>query len=518
MWFKEYVMNVILQPVHLLLYMSLIGAATDLVARNPIYALVAIGFLIPAEKFVKNMFGLNKASSTGDFGSFAKNALAYEGLKKMSSTLGGKGGKGGKSPRTIDNAGGAGENSENSTFSRVKRNELGTYEQNKEATNNDSDLENDENANNPRLADSKELNEEQRRQLEMDNIRKELDEFEGNGGDIYSSMDPEIQDKQLRYQELASEQYNAENIDNNDKAQDDMIRINRDINRESSGGYIRRTAKRAGRNALEATKRKTISGAKGLGKGLAKGTLRAAKGTAKTLAKSPFMAAGATIGLASGIATGDFSNALKYSMGGIAAGSQIGNKVINPFASMASSAASSAIGFGKDVRNIYQEEKYGVDGAKQKRENNANKNARKNFLKDEKEIAKYNKMRQDIGYKGNVKDLMNAAADYKEIGVSDDMIKNALKVEQKRDGTVGGTNHEKMLDIASFASDNGYSKVDILSTKTRTDMENVVASTVGEKDRYEVMKNIADLYGAGDFYSRNSSFNRKKTVPKDKKV
>ena len=53
-------MNVILQPVHLLLYMSLIGAASDLVAKNPLYALVAIGFLIPAEKFIKNMFGLNK--------------------------------------------------------------------------------------------------------------------------------------------------------------------------------------------------------------------------------------------------------------------------------------------------------------------------------------------------------------------------------------------------------------------------------------------------------------------------
>lgn len=67
-------MNVILQPVHLLLYMSLIGAASDLVAKNPLYALVAIGFLIPAEKFIKNMFGLNKASSTSDFGTFAGTA------------------------------------------------------------------------------------------------------------------------------------------------------------------------------------------------------------------------------------------------------------------------------------------------------------------------------------------------------------------------------------------------------------------------------------------------------------
>ena len=144
-------MNVILQPVHLLLYMSLVGAATDLVARNPIYALVAIGFLIPAEKFIKNMFGLNKASSTSDFGSFAKNALAYEGLKKMGSAISGGSGK---SSKALKGASSDAQDSEGATFNKIRRAELGAYAANNGDTNNS---ESDEKTDNPRLSNSKEL-------------------------------------------------------------------------------------------------------------------------------------------------------------------------------------------------------------------------------------------------------------------------------------------------------------------------------------------------------------------------
>ena len=83
MWFKEYTMNVIIQPVHLILYTVFVGSAFELAANNPIYALVAIGFLIPAEKFIKRMFGLDKADSTSGFGAFAGGALAMTGLQKL---------------------------------------------------------------------------------------------------------------------------------------------------------------------------------------------------------------------------------------------------------------------------------------------------------------------------------------------------------------------------------------------------------------------------------------------------
>ena len=90
MWFKEYTMNAIIQPIHLILYTVFVSSAisfTDKSGFNIIYALVAIGFMLPAEKFIKEMFGLNKAKSTGSMESFAGGALAMKGLDKLASMV-----------------------------------------------------------------------------------------------------------------------------------------------------------------------------------------------------------------------------------------------------------------------------------------------------------------------------------------------------------------------------------------------------------------------------------------------
>lgn len=504
-------MNVILQPIHLLLYMSLIGAATDLVARNPIYALVAIGFLIPAEKFIKNMFGLNKASSTSDFGSFAKNALAYEGLKKMGSAISGGSQK---SAKAIKGVSADAQDSEGATFNKIRRAELGAYAANTGDLSDTNNSRSDEKADNPRLANSKELTEEQKKQMELDNIRQEkerlgqeLDEYENNGGDIYSSTDPEIKAKQLRYQELDDQEKGFNELQERQEQQDNIrldqgqqagkarININSGSTAQAPKGYKRRIAGR-------------------LGKAAGKTMLKGAKGGAKAALRLGLAAGGATIGLASAISTGDVSNVAKLTIGGAAAGNQIGKGVVNLAGNTAKSGIQ-AVRDGHDtIADIINDEKHGTAVSKEMRNERLNARERKKFLKDESQIKKYTEMKRDIGYNGDVKNLMNAAADYKELGVSDDMIKNALKVEQKRDGTIGGTNHEKMLDVASFATENGYKKSDILSNKNRSDMEDVVQSTIAEKDRYEVMKNIADLYDAGDFYSKNSRFKQPSSKPK----
>ena len=95
MWFKEYTMNVIIQPIHLILYTVFVTSAYELAADNPLYAIVAIGFLIPAEKFIKRMFGLDRAESADSFGSFAGGAVVMSGINKLASI--GKGGSSGGS-------------------------------------------------------------------------------------------------------------------------------------------------------------------------------------------------------------------------------------------------------------------------------------------------------------------------------------------------------------------------------------------------------------------------------------
>lgn len=64
-WLKEYLFNLLIQPLHLILYTVLISAAVELAGTNIIYSLVAIGFLIPAEKLLRSLFGFEKASTPG---------------------------------------------------------------------------------------------------------------------------------------------------------------------------------------------------------------------------------------------------------------------------------------------------------------------------------------------------------------------------------------------------------------------------------------------------------------------
>ena len=97
-WFKEYMFNVLVQPLHLLLYTVFIYAASELVRENMIYAIGAYGYMIAAEKFFKKIFGFEKAVPGGTPG-LAGPGMAHavgHGLEKLGGfgppKMGGKGG------------------------------------------------------------------------------------------------------------------------------------------------------------------------------------------------------------------------------------------------------------------------------------------------------------------------------------------------------------------------------------------------------------------------------------------
>lgn len=85
-WLKEFIFNGLLQPLHLFLYMVLLGSATELAVRNPLYAIVCLGFILAAEKLLKQMFGFNKAGA-GTVGSLAGaagvSALAHKAVMSL---------------------------------------------------------------------------------------------------------------------------------------------------------------------------------------------------------------------------------------------------------------------------------------------------------------------------------------------------------------------------------------------------------------------------------------------------
>lgn len=95
-WFKEYMFYALLQPLHMLLYKVFVSSALSVAANNLLYAIVAIAFIVPAEKIVKQMFGI-KGNTEDKLGGFAGGALASQAFNMLKK--GGDGPKGEKGVR-----------------------------------------------------------------------------------------------------------------------------------------------------------------------------------------------------------------------------------------------------------------------------------------------------------------------------------------------------------------------------------------------------------------------------------
>lgn len=84
-WLKEYIFNALMQPFHMLIYTIIIGAVMDLAIDYPIYAVVALGFLIPAEKMLRKMLGFEKAQTPSNMSALgvAGAGLLMSGINKL---------------------------------------------------------------------------------------------------------------------------------------------------------------------------------------------------------------------------------------------------------------------------------------------------------------------------------------------------------------------------------------------------------------------------------------------------
>lgn len=503
MWFKEYTMNAIIQPVHLILYTVFVGAAYDLAAKNPIYALVAIGFLIPAEKFIKKMFGLDKADSEGGFGSFAGGALTMTGLRNLSNLGSGgkdksKGGKEGddeKKDKGIfmppSSAGGlegfsAGEQEDPSNVRQTQQ------------ENNPEDM--------TPTPQTTQQNEQQPEMPSDEEIRQMEQQLAGYDQTDPYFMDPEHQQLQERYQALREQQQNAQQ---EQEVNEPPIQT-MPAQRRNAGQRPDRIKGYAGRVMAR--------GAKAAGKQLWKHKGGIARAGMKAIMKPIGLAAGATIGLAAGITTGDFSNAISFMGAGAMAGNAIANNTVRGVSNLATGlttgvkdGARGAINAKRTAQQTINEEKYGYAYAREVRRQQENKTARKQFLKDEDQQQQYKELAGKMGYEGGVKNLMKAAADYKEAGIDDDkLIQNALQAEYGRTGSINGSNHDKYVQMASFAHENGFDRSNVTDTKKREQLDNVLDTTIAgdERAKRQAALMYADIFDARDTYEKYGRFGR----------
>lgn len=509
MWFKEYTMNVIIQPVHLILYTVFVSSSMSLVIKNPIYALVAIGFLIPAEQFIKKMFGLDKAETTSGFGSFAGGALAMSGVKRLQSMSQ-------SSSKGSSSKGGSSKSSDDGNSSKIRTvggpdigGAFGAINGEGEKKPSNIGLDPKKQAEKESLEekiadgqiDKKDLSEEQRNLLGAnmqdntnDNSNESIENPITYNSNKNNDNDNETIDpiKQMRKEALEEKIANGEvNKEDLTKAQKNLLRYNTNNNKNDNKSQLQKGWKR----------KLAVNGAKKGLKGVYKGAKIATKGIGAV--------GGAAVGLAAGISTGDFSKTMQYMGVGVSAGSAVGSSVgtiPERIYNGSNGLQESAFDGIQNTKQKINEAKYGYQYAKNERDKAYNDRERAKILKNEKEQRKFADMAGKVGYEGDLNDFMNAAIDYKEAGVQDDkLIANALKVENKNGG-VGKDNHDKVLAMAKLTHDGGYGKDYIEDDKKRSSMENLCMSKVNnDKDKArEMMQVFAGLHDREKMYNRMS--------------
>jgi hypothetical protein len=112
-WLKEYIFTALIQPFHLIIYSVLVGSAIEIVKVNPIYAIMVVAFMGPAEKLLRKFFGFDKASTPGALsqaGNMLGGAAAWNMIKKGAGMIAGKkapGGGGNGGSRNVRTRGGS---------------------------------------------------------------------------------------------------------------------------------------------------------------------------------------------------------------------------------------------------------------------------------------------------------------------------------------------------------------------------------------------------------------------------
>lgn len=481
-WLKEYIFNLLIQPVHLILYTVLIGASMDLIADNIVFALAALGFILQAEKILRKFFGFEKASTVAG-GSALGGALAMQGINQMSKLLGkgGKGGKGGKS--------GGGENGNNGETNPKLR----TADKGKN-TNAllDKDREEQNARGNINAADEL-LNEattpEDRAWLEAERAENEAvlnpvneterDRIAREKAEVMNS-DLSDEEKQRKLEEIresdtrgiggvaldwAKDKYQGSKLEHGIQGVTGAIRNRRDAIGSKVGSVVRKIPK-----PLRNT-------AKTIGKGIRYIAPKAARFATKAAVKGTLMGAGAIAAGTAGLVSDDFSNVFKYGAAGIGAGSLAGSG-INAIPDGVDSIAGN---ISNGLNGLYE-----ATHTEDESEARQNRILDKQALRDPERIRKYQE-KLKVSKKEARRIMKEEAQKYREAGVTDDkLIIKAMKASEDDFG-VDRASKQRII-LAQMAEEVGDNQKKLKHLK-----EGLVERGVPRGDIDKYIKTIKDI-------------------------
>lgn len=502
MWLKEYVFNLLIQPLHLILYTMLVGSAIEFAKDNLIYAIVALGFILQAEKIMRKFFGFDKAS-TVESGSTAAlgGALAMAGINQIKKIGGGaarkaRGGGSGDTGskdkakiRTADDgrglntlltgaAGssgnnpptggptdtGSGSNSNGIDYERAARfRELRAsgMSQADAARMVNQELPPDRTQipiPAPDQLGEPEYQYDNRRSAEWNRLEREKQAiFADNSlsGLEQAQKWQKIRETDSRgITQYAADKYHGSRLEGGINKVGGAITNHGPVKwARSAGSSVKDMASRA-TNAIPKPIRNSIRGASTLAANAAK---YAAPRAGKLALKGGLAATGAVLGASAGLASDNDKNIAAY--GAIGAG--VGWAAASGATGAVSSLRTGIDNTIQNARETYNSTAHGLDG----QEALENARADKEFMKD-KEIKKLYKDKLGLKSAQDVKRAMEAAQEYRRNGITDDKI--IIKSMKLKDSVYGpGYNSQDKMIIAGLAEQTGNDNKKIKQIQTR---------------------------------------------------
>ena len=328
-WFKEYIFNLLIQPMHLLLYYILVTSAFELASTNVIYSIVALGFMIPAEKLLRSLFGFEKAHTPPELGP-AGAMLAGSALSHLLNKGPKKGIGDGK------NGGSSGDDSDSDRVPMPREaNPIAAFTNNTEQTDRQS-IDETEQTNQQRMLDSYDDN--------YNTNEYDMQERDAIAREAYRNNDKGMDPSSQEYADiLRGSGYSEDEIrkmtageNSEQRERETNPRIEQEEN-QTRGQGIRDKIAGAGKNAGRRVKR-TLHANWAAQKAAIRSTPKKLKGkiaNVHPIRMAGKLAAGAALGTAAGAAGlaiaasgGDLSDVVKIGGASAAAGATLGSRMV----------------------------------------------------------------------------------------------------------------------------------------------------------------------------------------------
>ena len=490
-WLKDYIFYAFLPALHMIIYTVFISSALSLAVNNMIYALVAMAFIVPAEKIVKKMFGIhgNTEERAGGFAGGAVAGSLMSSLRKLP-----KGGQKGPAPNRTKTQSRTriADNPNSVSFMDTMNATIGQ----KPSDNGNSTKANAKNQN----------------VMENTNGNKAIGNYgvnnpEENRDQNYSGI------LGGTYSDNKSVQTSAMDINGQPNMDYGMANSKGNINIGSDNKKKESKARRIINNASTAIGRRyTIAGgAKGIASSLGK---KAGKAAIKGIG----MAAGATAlgmaGLGIGMVGGDLGDAFKGLSVGAAAGGYIGGNIGN--------AVNDTIDGKNELGRFASEVKYGSveasDNARSRRNYISDEGNRARILADHpdfnaEDVDRYAQRRYDMMYDSGVDDEKMAD---KALKLEDALIEQGLDEEQAHRSAYGALSAAQKYSFSDLADQSKREKYQAQVAR-RAMQEGGVSKENAErmaKNYFDNMAVIRGVISAPKAMSNNTSTQRNATETK----